>query len=82
MTPKQRANRGAAASAKARAKRTAARDSSTNPATSDREYAADEMEFMASIQAWKNRTGRQFPAWHEVLGVLKGLGYSKTGIGT
>lgn len=77
MTPKQRATVGAKASAASRAKRTAARDSSTNPATSEKQYESDELEFMAAIEGYKNRTGRKFPTWCEVLGVLKGLGYSK-----
>lgn len=77
MTPKQRATVGAKASAASRAKRTAVHDSSTNPATSDREYGADEMEWLNAVQAFKTQTGRQFLTLCDLLGILKGLGYSK-----
>lgn len=45
------------------------------------ETAADEetLEFLQAIDAWKRSSGRQFPSWSEVLGILKRLGYVKTG---
>jgi hypothetical protein len=48
-----------------------------SPATADRDYDRDELEFMRAIQEWQLRTGRKFPSWSEVLGVLKGLGYER-----
>ena len=32
---------------------------------------------MAAIQEYKRQSGRMFPTWSEVLGVLRGLGYEK-----
>ena len=37
----------------------------------------EEMAFIRAINAFKERTGRPFPTWSEVLGILRGLGYSK-----
>lgn len=48
-----------------------------HPATAEVEYTRDDLEFQNAIQEWKNRTGRQFPTWKEVLGVMKSLGYAK-----
>jgi len=48
-----------------------------NPATCEREYSTDEVEFMQAIQAFKQRSGRPFPTWSEVLAVAKSLGYRK-----
>jgi hypothetical protein len=36
-----------------------------------------EIEFVRAIQAFKERHGRSFPTWSEVLHILKELGYSK-----
>lgn len=47
------------------------------PAQCERPYDDDESEFLAAIRAYQERTGRKFPAWSEVLAVLKGLGYRK-----
>lgn len=74
-------NRGSAAAMKSRTERLAAPVACPNPTTSDREYSPDEVEFMTAIEAYKNKTGRKFPTWCEVLAVLKGLGYSKQGRG-
>jgi hypothetical protein len=41
------------------------------------ELSADEMEFVHAIQRWKERTGKAFPAWSEVLAILRSLGYEK-----
>jgi hypothetical protein len=35
------------------------------------------MEFMQAMQAYKQKSGRMFPTWSEVLEVLKNLGYEK-----
>lgn len=38
---------------------------------------AEVMEFIQAIGRFKERTGRPFPTWSEVLGILKDLGYEK-----
>ena len=49
-----------------------------DPTTCDREYAADEVEFMQALERYKRTNGRTFPTCSEVLGVLRSLGYAKT----
>lgn len=47
-----------------------------HPTTSEIvDYTREELEFMSAIQAFKARTGRQFPTWREVLSVTHSLGY-------
>ncbi|MFL5342635.1 MAG: hypothetical protein ACJ8F7_21080 [Gemmataceae bacterium] len=41
------------------------------------EYSADEVEFMMAMERYKRRASRPFPTWHEVLRVVKALGYRK-----
>lgn len=41
------------------------------------EYDDDEREFIAAVDRYKTRTGRQFPTLSELLGILKQLGYAK-----
>ena len=48
-----------------------------DPTTTDRDYSAEELEFMQAMQLYKEWSGRMFPTWSEVLEVLQGLGYSK-----
>ena len=48
-----------------------------DPTTCERDYAAAELEFMGAMQEYKQRSGRMFPTWSEVLEVLVGLGYEK-----
>lgn len=48
-----------------------------HPTWCEEPYDDDELEFLAAIRAYQERTGRKFPAWSEVLAVLKGLGYRK-----
>jgi hypothetical protein len=36
-----------------------------------------ELEFIAAISRFKERSGRAFPTWSEVLGILRDLGYEK-----
>ena len=43
------------------------------PEVSDEEALA----FLRAIDAYKRRTGRPFPAWSEVLAIVKSLGYRK-----
>ena len=38
---------------------------------------ADNREFLAAMQRYKEQSGRMFPTWGEVLDVLQGLGYAK-----
>lgn len=51
----------------------------TSPACANigSEYTADELEFMQAIQAYKKKHNRPFPTWHEVLAIVKSLGYRK-----
>jgi hypothetical protein len=48
-----------------------------DPTTCERDYSNAEMEFMRAMQEYKQRSGRMFPTWSEVLEVLRGLGYEK-----
>ena len=48
-----------------------------DPTTCERDYTADEIEFMRAMDDYKRRSGRQFPTWSEVLEVVRGLGYSR-----
>ena len=48
-----------------------------DPTTCDRDYSAAEMEFMQAIQTYKQKSGRMFPTWSEILEVLQDLGYQK-----
>ncbi len=40
-------------------------------------YSDEEREFLLAIEAYQRKTCRRFLAWHEVLRVLKSLGYRK-----
>jgi hypothetical protein len=40
-------------------------------------YTEDEFEFLKAIDAYKHEHDRQFPTYHEILKVLKSLGYRK-----
>ncbi len=46
-------------------------------ATSEQAYDADEQEFIFACAAYIKRTGHRFPAFSELLGVLRTLGYAK-----
>ena len=48
-----------------------------DPTTCDRDYSDAELEFMDAMQDYKQRSGRMFPTWSEVLEVLKSLGYER-----
>ena len=48
-----------------------------DPTSCERDYTAAEQEFLQAMQAYKQRSGRLFPTWSEVLEVLQGLGYEK-----
>jgi hypothetical protein len=61
----------------AHARQASGRRRFVDPATCERDYAADELEFMNAMQEYKRRSGRMFPTWSEVLEVLHSLGYHK-----
>jgi hypothetical protein len=61
----------------AEARKTSGRRRMVDPATCERDYSPEEIEFMQAIQAYKLSSGRMFPTWSEVLEVLGGLGYEK-----
>jgi hypothetical protein len=48
-----------------------------DPTTCERDYSADEVEFMRAMDEYKRKSGRMFPTWSEVLEVVRGLGYTK-----
>jgi len=48
-----------------------------DPTTCERDYTADEIEFMDAMDAYKRANGRMFPTCSEILEVVRGLGYVK-----
>ncbi len=48
-----------------------------DPTICETELNKAEREFMEAMQDYKERSGRMFPTWSEVLEVLKNLGYQK-----
>jgi hypothetical protein len=48
-----------------------------NPATSERSYTPEEVEFMNALAEFKRASGRMFPTCCEILDVLRSLGYDK-----
>jgi len=48
-----------------------------DPTTCERDYSADEIEFMKAMDDYKRKSGRQFPTWSEVLEVVRSLGYKR-----
>jgi hypothetical protein len=69
----------AQASRAANARQKSSRRRFVDPTTCERDYKAEEMEFMQAIQEYKQTSGRMFPTWSEVLEVLQALGYQKVG---
>jgi hypothetical protein len=61
----------------AQARQSSGRRRLVDPATCERDYADDEVEFMNAMQQYKKASGRMFPTWSEVLEVLISLGYRK-----
>jgi hypothetical protein len=53
-----------------------------DPTTCERDYNAEELEFMRAMDLYKRRSGRQFPTWSEVLEVLQHMGYRKVALPT
>ena len=50
-----------------------------DPTTCERDYTADEIDFMQALDAYKRRSGRMFPTCSEILEVVRSLGYVKLG---
>lgn len=48
-----------------------------DPTTCERDYSADEVEFMNALDEYKRASGRMFPTCSEVLEVIRNLGYEK-----
>lgn len=48
-----------------------------DPTTFEKQYTEDEMEFMNAMQRFKERTGKSFPSYGEVIKVAMTLGYRK-----
>ena len=48
-----------------------------DPTTCDRDYCADEMEFMQALERYKRSSGRMFPTCSEILEVVRALGYRR-----
>lgn len=61
----------------AQARQVSGRRRFVDPATCERDYTEEELEFMQAMQDYKKSSGRMFPTWSEVLEVLQGLGYHK-----
>lgn len=40
-------------------------------------FTEDEVEFLMAIDRYQRRTNRRFLSWHEVLRVVRSLGYAK-----
>lgn len=56
-----------------------ARRRQIDPTTCERDYTADEVEFMNALDDYKRTSGRMFPTCSEVLEVIRNLGYAKPG---
>lgn len=48
-----------------------------DPTTTERQYSADEIEFMKAMDAYKRDNHRPYPTWSEVLDVFRSLGWKK-----
>jgi hypothetical protein len=48
-----------------------------DPTTFEKQYTDDELEFMNAMQRFKERTGKPFPTYGEVIRVAVSLGYRK-----
>ena len=53
-----------------------------DPTTCERDYTADEVEFMQALEAYKRANGRMFPTCSEILEVIRDMGYVRTSPGT
>jgi len=48
-----------------------------DPTTCERDYEAEEVEFMQALDHYKRTSGRMFPTCSEILEVVKSLGYRR-----
>jgi hypothetical protein len=48
-----------------------------DPTTCERDYNAEEIDFMKAMDQYKRDNRRPFPTWSEVLEVLRALGYRR-----
>lgn len=48
-----------------------------DPTTCERDYGADEIEFMQALERYKRASGRMFPTCSEILEVVRSLGYAR-----
>lgn len=46
------------------------------------DYTAEEIDFMLALDKWKRENNKPYPTCRDVLGVLKGIGYRKSGEAT
>ena len=53
-----------------------------DPTTCERDYSADEVEFMQALDAYKRANGRMFPTCSEILEVIRDMGYVRIPGGT
>ena len=65
------------ASHAARTRAASGRRRLVDPTTCERDYSTAELEFMQAMQEYKQKSGRMFPTWSEILEVVRGLGYQK-----
>ena len=61
----------------AKARQCSGRRRFVDPTTCERDYSEAELEFMLAMNDYKQKSGRMFPTWSEVLEVLRSLGYEK-----
>ena len=61
----------------AKARQSSGRRRFVDPTTCERDYSQAELEFMLAMNEYKQKSGRMFPTWSEVLEVLRSLGYEK-----
>jgi hypothetical protein len=61
----------------AKARQCSGRRRFVDPTTCERDYSQAELEFMLAMNEYKQKSGRMFPTWSEVLEVLRSLGYEK-----
>ncbi len=61
----------------AKARQVSGRRRFVDPTTCERDYSEAELEFMLAMNEYKQKSGRMFPTWSEVLEVLRALGYEK-----
>ena len=49
-----------------------------DPTTFEKQYSAEELDFMNAMQRFKVRSGKAFPAYGDVLKVARDLGYQRS----